>query len=344
MGLSKKQIQEFRKELDSSFKPLFFFDDDPDGLASFLLLYRYVREGHGIVVKATPDLREEFVRKVHEYMPDKVFILDKPDVAQDFIDRVNVKIIWLDHHYPVKRHGVKYFNPRVQQKSDYRPTAYWCYKVVEQDLWIAMVGMVGDWYLPRMRTRFQKEYPGLLPKNIKTPEGALYKSKIGHLARVFSFIMKGKTPEAMQAIKVLTRIKSPYEILDQTTSQGKFIYKRYRHIGKVYDELLAEAKAEGKKKGKMLVYTYTDNRMSFTGDLSNELLYLFPKKVIIVGREKSGEMKCSLRSSKVKVRLILQKALEGIEGYGGGHDNACGACIKKRDWDKFLENFEKITQ
>lgn len=63
MGLTTEQINEIRKELDTSFNPLFFFDDDPDGLSSFLLLYRYVREGHGIVVKATPDLRVDFAKE-----------------------------------------------------------------------------------------------------------------------------------------------------------------------------------------------------------------------------------------------------------------------------------------
>ncbi len=344
MGLTKKQIDEIRKELDTSFNPLFFFDDDPDGLSSFLLLYRYVREGHGIVVKATPDLREEFARKVEEYMPDKVFILDKPDVSQDFIDKVKVNIIWIDHHYPVKRQGVRYYNPRCKSKADYKPTSYWCYKVVNKDLWIAMAGIIGDWYIPKFRTKFCEQFPDLLPKNIKKPEEALYKARIGDLARVFSFIMKGKTIEAMQAIKVLTRINSPYEILDQTSAQGNYIYKRYLRIKQIYDELLEEAKKEGKKRDKLLVYTYTDVKMSFTGDLSNELLYLYPKKVIIVGRLKSGEMKCSLRSSKVKILPVLQKALEGIDGYGGGHDYACGACIKKKDWDRFLESFRKLLK
>ena len=140
MALTKKQIAEFRAELETSFNPLFFFDDDPDGLSSFLLMYRFVREGRGIVVKATPDLKEDFARKVHEYMPDKVFILDKPDVTQDFIDAVNVKLVWLDHHQPIKRQGIHYFNPRIKKQSDGRPTSFWAYKIVDQDEWIAMVG------------------------------------------------------------------------------------------------------------------------------------------------------------------------------------------------------------
>jgi len=92
---------------------------------------------------------------------------------------------------------------------------------------------------------------------------------------------------------------------------------------------------------KMLLFTYS-NTMSFTGDLSNELLYRFPKKLIIVAREKSGEMKCSLRSSgHVSVSNILKKALVGIDGYGGGHEHACGACIKKEDFTRFVENIRK---
>lgn len=341
MALTKKQIAEFRAELETSFNPLFFFDDDPDGLASFLLMYRFVREGHGIVVKATPDLKESFARKVDEYMPDKVFILDKPDVTQDFIDAVNVKILWLDHHFPVKRNGIHYFNPRLEKESDGRPTAMWAHKIVQQDEWIAMVGMVGDWFLPKSRAEFNKKYEKLLPRNIKRPEDALYTTKIGELARVFSFIMKGKTSDAMQAIKVLTRIKEPEEILEQTTSQGKFIYKRYKKIKNAYDELFEDAVKLGKKKGKMLVYMYEENKMSFTGDLSNELLFRFPKKVVIIGREKNGEMKCSLRSSN-NILKPLKKALEGIDGYGGGHENACGCCVNKRDWDRFLDRFEKL--
>ena len=59
-----------------------------------------------------------------------------------------------------------------------------------------------------------------------------------------------------------------------------------------------------------------------------------------MAREKSGEMKCSLRGSKIQILPILKKALDGIEGYGGGHELACGACIKVHDWERFLENFK----
>ena len=84
--------------------------------------------------------------------------------------------------------------------------------------------------------------------------------------------------------------------------------------------------------------------MSFTSDLSNELLYKFKDKVIIICREKNGEMKCSIRNhyeNKLKVSYVIKKALKGVDGYGGGHDHACGACIKVESFDIFLEQFKE---
>ena len=337
MAIKEEDLHKIRKELEESSRPLFFFDDDPDGLSSFLLFYRFSKEGKGIVVKATPELTTMFSPKVKEYEPDKIFILDKPDVNQDFIDDAKTKIIWIDHHEPKKRQNVSYYNPRIDNDRDNRPTSYWCYKVVEQDMWIAMVGIVGDWFIPDFADKFSEKYPDLLPPEIRKPEEALYKTEIGRLARIFSFILKGRSSDALACVKVLTRIESPYEILRQETPAGKFIYKKYTNVSLEYDKLFSAAKKAGEGNSPFLVYTYSENRMSFTGDLSNELLFAFPQKIIIVGREKSGEMKCSLRSADVKLEPMLKKAMEGVEGYGGGHEMACGACVKDQDWKKFLE-------
>jgi hypothetical protein len=340
MTITTKQIQQLRQELDSTHKPLFFFDDDPDGLSSFLLFYRYVREGRGIVVKAKPILEEMFARKVHDYSPDKVFVLDKPDISDEFIDNVNQKIVWLDHHEPKPNPGVKYFNPMLGNSKNNRPTSYWCYKVVKQDFWIAMTGIVGDWAFPLLAKSFSKKMPDLLPGNVASPNQALYETKIGKLARIFSFVMKGKTQDANKAIKVLTRIDSPYEILDQDSAQGKFVYKRYQKINREYTELIEQAENIAKKSKELLVFIYNDSNMSFTGDLSNELMHKFPGKTIIVGRRKNREMKCSVRSRR-KILPVLKRSLKGVEGYGGGHQYACGTCVKEKDWSLFLDNFKK---
>ena len=93
--------------------------------------------------------------------------------------------------------------------------------------------------------------------------------------------------------------------------------------------------------GKVLVFTYTDDKMSFTGDLANELLYRFPEKVIVVGRKKGDELRMSIRSTGILIPPILDKCLIGLEGYGGGHEFACGANVKERDFEEFVERIKK---
>jgi single-stranded DNA-specific DHH superfamily exonuclease len=309
-----------RKELDSH-RPLIFFHDDPDGLCSFLLFYRYLKEGKGIVVKSRPQVDHKFVRKVREYQPDKVFVLDLALVSDDFIDAVGVPIVWVDHHEPQEPRGTRYFNPRVTGKSF--PASQICYGAVKQDFWIAMVGITADWHFePRLAKRFSREYPDLLPPDVTEPDKALFDTELGRLARLFWFILKGTSRDAMQYVKVLTRVQSPYEILNQD-----------------YQALLKDA-IDQVTDGPFLEYVYPGNNMSLTGDLSNELLYRYPGKIIIVGREKSGQVKLSLRSSS-NIRDAIEQALVGVKGYGGGHENACGVVIEKDDYPRFLANLRK---
>ncbi len=332
-------IDEIREELLTCKKPLFFFHDDADGLCSFLLLYRYIKEGKGVVVKASFGVDEMFLRKVGEYQPDKVFITDMAVVTQDFIRNVKVPIILIDHH-PVKEkvRGVKYYNPRLENPDLNIPATKICYDIVQQDMWIGAVGTIGDWvYIESFMKEVKKQYPKLLNKKIKTPESALFDSEFGKLAKIFNFILKGKITDINKCIKILTRISGPEEILEQTTSPGKFIYKKYESVVKPYENLLKMALKKASD-DKFLIFPYASDE-SFTGELSNELLYRFSDKIIIIAREKSDEMRCSLRSPKnINVREILMKSLVGIEGRGGGHEQACGVSVKREQWDTFIEN------
>ncbi len=336
--LTEKDYDSIRGELDSK-NPLFFMHDDPDGLASFLLLQRFVGKGHGVLVKTNPVVDEKYLRKVEEYSPDKIFIVDVAMVEQEFIDRANAKVIWIDHHTPIAREKVLYFNPRLYKKDAYYPATYMCYNAVKQDLWIAMVGCVGDWFLPEFSKEFSSQYPDLLDSSVSNPDDAMFRSKLGILVRLFSFVLKGRTEDAMKSVKILTRIKSPYEILNQETAQGRFLYRRYEKFNSSYQKLLSEAKSKAGK-DEFFVFKY-QTQTSFSSDLANELLYTFPDKFIVIGREKLDEVKMSLRSRNTPVLPKLIKALEGIDGYGGGHEYACGASVKRKDFDKFAENLRK---
>jgi nanoRNase/pAp phosphatase (c-di-AMP/oligoRNAs hydrolase) len=96
-------------------------------------------------------------------------------------------------------------------------------------------------------------------------------------------------------------------------------------------------KTAEKTKDNLVIFTYKDDKTSFTSDLSNEAIYRHPDKIILIAREKNDEMKCSLRSSKTILPPLIEKALVGLDGYGGGHENACGLNIKSHHFDEFVK-------
>lgn len=340
--LTEKQLQQIRDELDSCKNPFFFFHDDPDGLASYLLLRRYAGEGNGIPVKSTPKVDEKFLNKIEEYTPDKIFITDIAMVDEKFVEKVHVPIIWIDHHEPMDVKGVNYFNPRVAVPDQNIPASQLCYEVVREDLWIAMAGIVGDWCYSDHHKKFAEEYPDLLSKDLTDPGEIMFETKIGQLSQIMAFCLKGKTSSVNKLVKEFIKLKSPYDIFDQKTAGGKAIWEYYEEMNKEYEEVMQEALKSANKDDPLLVFTYPDDNMSYSGGISNELLYKFRDKVIIVGRVKDGSVRCSFRSSvPINVRDVVSESLHGIEGFSGGHEQACGGNIKLEDFDRFLDNMRK---
>ena len=194
-----------------------------------------------------------------------------------------------------------------------------------------------------MIEEFQKNYPGLIPE-AKHPGQIMFDSEFGVLIRNFIFSLKGKSQDSKQCVKVITRIEHPNEILKQETARGKFIWKHYVIMQKKYEKTLEEAK-KGKTKSKIFLYTYPSSQDSFTSLISNEIIYRNPDKIVIIGRIKEDKVIMSLRSTKIPLPKAIEKSLEGLTGYGGGHDLACGANIKAEDFGTFITRFKKyITE
>lgn len=338
--LTQKQAEFVREELKTAKNPLFIHDDDADGLCSFLLLYRMIREGKGHISKTSPYLDSRTVRKVEELNPDKIIVLDIPIVAQEFIDAVKRPIFWIDHHKPLERKNIHYYNPRIENPDAYIPTTRMAYQVSQNpdDIWIAAAGCLADWHMPDFIGQFIEKYPQFLPAKTDLPT-AVYQQPMGRLVKLFFFILKGPSGEVRKSIKILTRIKDPDEIFQQKTPQGRFLYKRFEEINQRYEVILKDAQ-KAVTKSKILLYRYTEDQWSFTVNLANELTNLYPQKVIIIARKKANEFKCSLRAH-FPIDKVLEKALVGIKGYGGGHPQACGATIKAEDWERFLKQFKE---
>jgi single-stranded DNA-specific DHH superfamily exonuclease len=351
--LTKKELKEIRDMLISTKKLMVFFDSDADGCCSFLLLYRFAKDYcediRGVLVSPSELKDEVFIDMVKNYDPDTILVLDKPMVSQDFIDSVKKPIYWLDHHPLQKRSNVKYYNPLKKPDKKYlngapdsRPTTYWAYKVVEedrpQDLWLVMAGCISDWFVPEFTKEFSKKYPDLVSDTLKirNPGDVLFGTKLGKLCRIINFMIKYPTKDSMINVKILSRINDPYEVLDQTSSQGKYLYKQYQKVNIEYEKIRKTIK---NTKDRLLLLVY-ECPFSIGADLSTDIKHHFPKKLILIAKIKGDSYVCSFRSEQFNVREILEKSLVGIDGFGGGHKFACGASVKVPEWDKFLTNFK----
>lgn len=341
--LSENKINKLRKEIDESINPLFFYDDDPDGLCSYLLLKRYKKEGHGVFVKALPELNHNFISQVRKYSPDKVFVLDIPKISEDFFDNVKSPLIWVDHHkHDFQPQRVKSFNTHDENVDETNTsTTQICYQVTKQNLWIATIGAISDWTIPYYLDDFKKMYGDLLPnQNYSAPE-MMFNSPLTDLITMFSFILKGDNNKSKRAIKSLLKIESPYELIEGKSEAAKEIFKKIEPIKKEYDKLLNEA-SNIKSEGEIIVFIYQEDKNSFTKEISNYLQYKNPNKTIIVGRKRDDEYRISLRSQSYSIPEILNKALTGLEGNGGGHEHACGASIKEHHFEEFINRLKLL--
>ncbi len=218
------------------------------------------------------------------------------------------------------------------------------YQVTNSSLWIATMGCLFDHHIPDFIKKFIKEYPELLDKKEKDPGNIKHKTPLGELVKILGFNVKGKYAEVKKSLKAFEKVESPYEIINSTTEEGKFILDRYKKLNKEYEYLISKAKKEVDLDDSLLVFIYPSDRISFTRELSNELTYLYPDKTVMVGREKNEVYKISLRNQNKDIAEALKKALAGLEGFGGGHKNACGCSISKKDFNIFIERMRLSTQ
>ena len=150
--LTKSQVSQIREHLDRAQNPLFFFDNDPDGLCSFLILRKFCEKGKGVQVKSYPSMNKDYFRKVSELGADYIFILDKPLVEKDFFeeaDKNNIPVVWIDHHNIDRKEipdFVHYYNPLFNKKKTNEPVTHLCYQISERkdDTWLDIICCKSD--------------------------------------------------------------------------------------------------------------------------------------------------------------------------------------------------------
>jgi len=343
--LTKTQLNEIREHLEQAQNPLFFFDNDNDGLISFLLLRRFIRRGKGISIRSFPDLNVSYYKRVNELNPDYIFILDKPLVSQEFLEKAkedNLPVVWIDHHAVEKidlPENVSYYNPYFNDKTN-EPVSYLAYQIAKnkEDLWLAIIGCISDCFLPDFYKEFNESYPELGKKKVDSAFDLLYDSEIGKVARILDFSLKDSTTNVLNMLKFMYDVKNPSDVTDEN-SKTLVILKKFEEINKKYQKLIEKARKCVKNN---LVYFKYGGGLSLSSNIANQLIYEFADKIIVVVYINNDCANISIRG-KIDVLDLTLKAIENIEGgMGGGHKHATGAKINIADLPKFKKNIEKL--
>ena len=341
--LTEKQIIEIREHLEKAQNPVFFFDNDVDGLCSFLLLRRAVGRGRGVVIKSSPDLNSSYIGKIDEFNQDYVFVLDKHLIAKDFLEELakrNIPVVWIDHHdvdVSWINDGVYYYNPIKSGSNE--PTTYLCYKVAgrKEDDWLALLGCISDGFIPDFFEEVRDKNEDLL-KKCRTAFECVYDSEFGRMIRLLSFGLKDRTTNVVKMLKFLIEARFPRDILEENDKTYSF-HSRFKYIEKKYKNLIEKAEDNA---GKKLLYFQYGGELSISAEIANELAYKHPDKIVVVAYISGARANISIRGRDV--RKLTLKAIEGLEGAtGGGHKDATGAKVLVEDLPKFKEKIEELA-
>lgn len=346
--LTKIEINQVREHLEKAQNPLFYFDNDQDGLSSYLLLRRFIQRGNGVPVKTSP-LDMSYFRRIEEFNPDYIFILDQPTVSREFfeeLNKLNLPIVWIDHHENDLEEipeYVDYFNPLYNETKSNDPVCSLCYGVAnkKEDLWIATFGCIADKYIPYFYSEFLEKYPDLGLKSDDAFE-ILYNSEVGKIARMVGAGLNDRTSLVMKMIRFLIEVKTPYEVLEEKR-ENHDMHKKFNFIEEKLNKYLIRAKEEYSG-GRVLFFKYS-GETSMSATIANRLSHVFKDKgiVIVVAFVKGIRVNLSIRGKKVR-----EKILEVLEGFpmstGGGHEDAVGAQIDLDQVEEFKKRVEETFQ
>lgn len=326
--------------------PIFYYDNDADGLCSFVLFRKFIGRGKGVAVRSFPDLNGSYARKAQELNADYVFVLDKPLISKEFIEEIEklgLPLIWIDHHETEeetkanKKNNFFVYNPTKNKKDkSCEPVTYLSYIVTKrkEDLWLAVVGCVADHFIPDFAEEFKEKYSSYWGK-VKNPFDAFFETEIGRLAMALNFGLKDSTTNIVRLQNFLISCKNPIEVFEERAENYTF-RKKYAEIKKKYEELLERAKTF--VEGNLIFFEYS-GEISMSSEIANGLAYFYPEKYIVVAYKNEGISNLSLRGKNVK--KLLSNVLKQVEGSGGGHEDAVGAKLNVKNLEKFRELFER---
>lgn len=338
--LSQERLDTLKGLLQSAQMPVFLFDNDADGLCSFLIARRALGVGEGIPVRTYPSIDPASVDRAVGYGADVLVVLDKPFLSEVFIEKVRVSglpLIVIDHHgvpqpdFTVLGERCFVFNPALEKKGSDEPVSSLLYQALGRadDLWLAGAGCIADHYLPDFWEKLVASYPEYAHP-VRHPFEGYYETDLGNIAQAFNFGLKDSLSAVKKLLTHLLRCTGPGDVLG-AAAPPSFITK----VTTLRTALEQHVQEAGTPENALLVYQY-GGATSMSADIANMLSYRYPSAVIAVIYLKGNTANISLRGKKVKA--FFERLLPAFpSASGGGHAEAVGARFLAEDIPQFLE-------
>lgn len=330
-----KQSKNIEKILRNYSEVKIVFDRDVDGLMSCLIVYSFLKKAKKkikLVSLKTNEL-ENFIKK--EKNSDKLFIfLDlslEENIAKEIRNK-KIKSVWIDHHQirVFSSKDILFINPLLVKSNIYIPTSAISYILfdriyhLEDSIFFACIGIVSD--------KGERDCKTILEKCQQKYKISI--SEINEIAmKINSIFVLNKKIERL----------IPKMLNIEFFTKNKFLDKIYRKAQKIINFEFKKALRKYKEINGFILYK-TSSKYNIRSVIANMLSEekKFSDKIIIVYNEKR-EVNLSLRNgynSNINLLEFLKEIKVSYKSFGG-HKNACGASMDKKEFKKFLEEIKK---
>lgn len=353
------QFDEFVKHLSQKDKIALVHDLDPDGISSGVITAHAVQFLRGkkidLRIHQKPGeiaLTEKTIKLLLQKKITKLITTDKA-VEQDLLLLKKAAqicdILIIDHHKIYSTElpsNVLLMKPQILL-SPLDPSRY-CTAKLAYDLWSRHVnlspiawkacpGIIGDIAYVQWKSFVDEQLKKINGKITKDP----FHNIFGKMAEMFSQTECYDYRKVGIIFNTLWKAKNPNDVLKSNLKKYSTI------VQKEIDYYMRHAKklAVFYPKKQLIIYEIKP-KYNIKSNLSTVLSMIYPNSTLILAsldkQKKNYTLSLRRQDQKIKMNELIEKALIGLQGSGGGHIPAAGGRVARKDFEKFKENVLKL--
>lgn len=333
---------EFLKNIKKNDEIIIVFHNDADGICSAVLLNKYLNSisKDAFVISQPMPMDKNLFRKIQTTLPTKIIFLDlAADQQNNIIKNLSnlADILVIDHHQISRKMDsarIVHYNPRFKNPKIYQSASYLVYKIcsglidMEEYLWIAAIGIVGDYNLEDSEDlveEIKKKY------SIKD----LHDSLFAKIADMISAAKATKSLSCEELFSFIDKIKDPKDFHEIKNSEK--LVESFQKMDNELVEVMLDAEKNSERVDNIIFYNLKTS-YNLRAEVAKKLSERFPGKLVLVYQKGGSKVRISARGQNLDVGRILQKSSRNLKASAGGHEQAAGATLNEKDWETFREN------